>query len=596
MTTPHDAALTWVRRGKPVFPCDPESKKPRTPHGFKDATIDEDTIDFWWEKHPDSMVGIPTGKTSGLLVLDFDTDERKGIDATPLMEEMVKAGEIPSDAYRVRTPRGGWHVYLEAPGENVRSRAGVEGVDGFDIRGDGGYVVAAGSVRSDGEQYRADDPDAPIPRAPRSLVARLAKHATTKARTTERQDGEIPEGMRNDRLFREATRLAAAGLRGARLLAALRGINSEMCKPPLPEAEVDSIAERVGDRAEAEGPSPRFDLVAGTAPPSWEPTLIGDLDPGEAGEPIWDRILAKGTITLLAAREKVGKTTLLTMLLRETGRPDGGRLLGLNVCQARVLVVSEEPPLLWSDRGNDDGLPEDLLLIPRPADCPNSILEWDATCDHLARLVERDAIDLVVIDTWAHFVPVESENDNAQVARAARSLGRISAAGAAVLIVHHMSKAGGTRGGTALPAAVETVMEMRRPSTRGSLESESDEDADDGTRIFDIRGRLDSPPRIVATWDGHGYVVEEARTVKHLKTERRRVTLLGVLGRIGEGKLGDIRDAWPKATLPPPSDRTVLRDLESLLDDGRVQVARGGGGANDPKIYRVSSQAPAIPA
>ncbi len=596
MTTPHDVALTWARRGKPVFPCDPESKKPRTPHGFKDATTDEDTIDFWWDKHPDSMVGIPTGKISGLLVLDFDINEQEGIDATPIMDEMIAAGDIPPDAPRVRTPRKGWHVYLEAPEASIRSRAGVEGVKGFDVRGDGGYIIAAGSVRSDGKQYRADDPDAPIPMAPHSLVTRLAKPATTKNQTAEHQEGEIPEGMRNDRLFREATRLAAAGLRGGRLLAALRGINSEMCKPPLPEKEVVSIAERVGDRAEAEAPSPRFDLVAGTAPPSWDPTLIGDLEPADAGEPVWNRMIARGTRTLLSAREKTGKTTLLEMLLRETGNPAGGELLGLQVHPVRTLVVSEEPAFLWRDRRDDNGLPEDLLIISMPPDCPNTLVEWDLICGHLAKQVEQHDIGLVVIDTWAHFVPVESENDNAQVSRAARSLGRISDTGAAVLVVHHMSKAGGSRGGTALPASVETVIEMTRPTSRGISDGEDAEDGDDGVRIFDIKGRLDSPPRILATWDGAAYVVETGRTRKHVRISRRHEHIVETLRRIGGGRCQNIRDAWPEGKMKPPADRTLHRDLAELEAQGRICVVSGKGGANDPKIYHVSSQAPAIPA
>src|SRR4051812_6492502 len=52
--------LFWARFGWPVFPVDPTTKKPRTKHGFKDATTDVQKIRRWWRDNPNSMIGIPT--------------------------------------------------------------------------------------------------------------------------------------------------------------------------------------------------------------------------------------------------------------------------------------------------------------------------------------------------------------------------------------------------------------------------------------------------------------------------------------------------------------------------------------------------------
>src|SRR3712207_9370934 len=68
------AALAYARRGVPVFPCEPGGKRPLTYNGFWEATTDLRVIERWWKRWPSANVGIPTGKKSGLLVLDVDLD------------------------------------------------------------------------------------------------------------------------------------------------------------------------------------------------------------------------------------------------------------------------------------------------------------------------------------------------------------------------------------------------------------------------------------------------------------------------------------------------------------------------------------------
>ena len=602
MSAPIEVALAWAGKGKPVFPCDPETKRPRTKQGFKDATTDETSIRAWWGHQSDSMVAIPTGRPSGIVVLDFDVDPEKGLDSTPHMRAMIDAGDIPEGTLQVSTPRGGVHLYLEVPDVRIGNSAGFGGVRGFDVRGDGGYVIAAGSTRRDGAGYRLESTSKTIKPMPVSLVDRLTGQNRSLEISAGTSGGSkdteqfFLEGTRNDRIFRTACKLKRAGVHGKTLVGALQGINDVRCVPPLASEEVRRIAEGVGDRPGLPSEKKAVDVDAGLVPSSWEPVVIGQLDPGDAGEPVWDRLLTKGTSTLLSAREKAGKTTLLGMLLRETARPEGGELLGIPVHPVRTLVVSEEGSLLWSLRRDDERLPGDLLVISRPQEAPNTLADWDEFCKHLANLIERENLGLVVIDTWSHFAPVESENDNAQVARAARSIGRIADAGAAVLVVHHMSKQGGSRGGTALPAAVDTTLQMTRPAMSGAYGVDADEGGDDGTRIFDFSGRGDPPPRIVAVWDGVTYQVENSRSVKHLKVERTKQLITGTLSRIGSGRSGEILAAWPSGGMKMPSERTLMRHLRDLESEGRIEVTSGGGGANDPRVYRITKVDSGIPA
>jgi Bifunctional DNA primase/polymerase, N-terminal len=131
------AALSYARRGIPVFPCEPGGKRPLTYNGFWDATTDARRIRAWWHRWPAANVGIPTGERSGLLVLDVDPRDG-GPESLAALER--KTGPLPRTA-RARTGGGGVHVFFRYPAEQeVRNSAGRPG-PGLDVRGEGGYVV-----------------------------------------------------------------------------------------------------------------------------------------------------------------------------------------------------------------------------------------------------------------------------------------------------------------------------------------------------------------------------------------------------------------------------------------------------------------------
>ena len=82
-----EQALNYARRGWPVFPvhsatngtcscgrpdCRHPAKHPRTSNGFHDATTDEHQIREWWTQALHANIGIPTGRVSGILVIDVN--------------------------------------------------------------------------------------------------------------------------------------------------------------------------------------------------------------------------------------------------------------------------------------------------------------------------------------------------------------------------------------------------------------------------------------------------------------------------------------------------------------------------------------------
>ena len=131
------AALAYARRGVPVFPCEPEGKRPLTYNGFWDASADPRRVAAWWDRWPDANLGVPTGERSGLLVLDIDPGTG-GLESLAALERAY--GTLPKTA-KTRTGCGGVHIFFGYPAaEEVRNSAGKLG-PGLDVRGEGGYVI-----------------------------------------------------------------------------------------------------------------------------------------------------------------------------------------------------------------------------------------------------------------------------------------------------------------------------------------------------------------------------------------------------------------------------------------------------------------------
>ena len=223
-------ALDCCENGIAVLPCNSHTKAPLTVHGCLDATTDPSQIKQWWATSPHAMLGIATGKISGLFVLDVDTHgDTNGYASLSALE--AEHEKLP-DTYQVETASGGRHYYFRYPeNRTIKNSAGKVG-KGLDIRGDGGYVIAAPSVREDGKSYRVYH-DAEIEEAPEWLLKLAEKKETpsmsmggfTFSDGVERAvdfpeqykksilENEIktladaPEGERNHTLFRVAANL-----------------------------------------------------------------------------------------------------------------------------------------------------------------------------------------------------------------------------------------------------------------------------------------------------------------------------------------------------------------------------------------------------
>lgn len=152
-----EAALSYVARGWPVFPCAVKEKVPHgklAPHSFKNASTDPEIIRAWWKVEPEANIGLPTGLAFDVLDIDGPDalDALESVGGPAIVQEvdglLVCADDVEGPT--VSTPRG-WHCYVKPTGKGNTVNLG--GLAGVDWRGRGGYVVAPPSRKADGSSW-----------------------------------------------------------------------------------------------------------------------------------------------------------------------------------------------------------------------------------------------------------------------------------------------------------------------------------------------------------------------------------------------------------------------------------------------------------
>lgn len=203
-----DAALCYARLGLPVFPCG-KNKTPLIKDWPNRATSDIAQVESWWNDHPEAMVGLLTGSKSGILVLDVDVDKKTGEPVGMRTLEKIGLGEMARVSGCIRTPSGGYHYYFRYPDFEVRNSVKQLGA-GLDIRGDGGYVIAAGSHNGNG-LYEMANPFTfeNLTDLPETLIARLSE--TKSSRPTAAATGEaVKAPVPDDAMAAEILRVRMA--------------------------------------------------------------------------------------------------------------------------------------------------------------------------------------------------------------------------------------------------------------------------------------------------------------------------------------------------------------------------------------------------
>lgn len=227
-----DCALKYaVVLGLPVFPLKPKGKTPLTRHGFKEATTDPKQISAWWDNEPMANIGIATGGPAGLLVIDLDVDEEKGVDGRETLRKWEgQHGKLPDHTWLAITGRGGYHYFYHDP---FGSRSGTGLYEGIDIRGDGGYIVAPPSVHPNGRRYEWEQSPEEFPLVEAGPRVNEFLHPAPEkwGKSPLRIPDQIPEGGRVNAMVKLTCSLQSKGLSDEAIRTAVRAENEEKCIP-----------------------------------------------------------------------------------------------------------------------------------------------------------------------------------------------------------------------------------------------------------------------------------------------------------------------------------------------------------------------------
>lgn len=257
-----EAALSYARRGWPVIPlwwvavgrcqckkskkCTSPGKHPFgkfAPNGSTDGTVDEDLIHSWWTAYPDMNIGICTG--GKLVGIDID-----GPEGQSTLDRLEATFGSLGQTLTAKTGRGdgGRHQYF---GKDPNIKIGNIQKDPdwkqFDVRGEGGYLVAPPSRHKTGRKYRWDKDSTALAQLPASWVngivehqssAKVKKPSSAVQPSNTKKDAPKKEGERDDSMFRYASDLEGKNLSYNEILANCLSVNTTYI-PPLEEYEVN---------------------------------------------------------------------------------------------------------------------------------------------------------------------------------------------------------------------------------------------------------------------------------------------------------------------------------------------------------------------
>lgn len=386
----------------------PIRKKAKTPavkweiYQHRIATADE--VNGWFVEDPEINLAIVTGHLSGLAVVDADGSVGRA--------QLVEVGLTSSMS--VLTGNG-IQLYFKYEGDICNA---VRKLPGLDIRGEGGYVVAPGSIHPNGKRYilQGSLTAATIQRLPPFPTAMFATMSASENSSKVCGPGwigealnQLSQGNRNDTFCRIIGRLHSDGWGTIDINNLLTPMAT---KVNFSIAELDRIIQSVS----------RYPVAGESSGSSISDTLEEFLRESKPVEWIVPGIIARNSLGFVAGLPETGKTWLLIDLAIELScRGQNGKWLDkFTVNPATVLFIDQERFKGETQRRfkavlGAKGISPDAVGGRLSISCGTSTrIDRDDSYAAFRRTLEHIRPDIVVVDSFATFHTSE-ENDRGQI-------------------------------------------------------------------------------------------------------------------------------------------------------------------------------------
>jgi len=520
-----------------LFPCVPMGKVPATKEGWHIATDDPEQLAEWQRLNPNFNWAVATGP-SGLFVIDVDP---QGLDWWHKLLERDKAiADAVAEAFQVRTPRGGLHIYFKGEGPSTASRI----ADGIDTRGgfakdgkivSGGYVLLPGS-KTDAGTYQAlpGGRIAPLPASIAALVPERKK--TDTLGLVKNPDADQPRNVQwardllkgyvesgrvsiegrggNDTAFRVAASILDKAISPAMAFELLWEEWNPHCSPPWDDWELEQIIRNAAEYGEdteggVKGYQSNEDAFAHLKGQEFEPAPTPErgrdrinflhVYADNVGDPTWlipNMIPANGIGMIYGESGSYKSFLALDMALcLSFGIPGQW---GAPPVKNDVLFLAGEGPVAtakkrwpaWLEWQGIDKREDHRFLIKDRVPFFSDASAWENVKADVAELGAKPS--LIVIDTLTRLLTGLDENsakDASMVTNFMEQLARYYEC--FVLAVHHTGKdqSKGARGSSAFYANMDTVLatKLKAGGTELRVKKQKDADVSEEISFFQVK-------------------------------------------------------------------------------------------------------------